>query len=643
MCGISGVIGKWPNLNWESFRTKMYRRLAHRGPNAFGCIGISSDFNSLVRLDEGKISPEVNGILIHTRLSILEISDHARQPVISVDQNHAVVFNGEIYNYREIGEELKSHGIMVRGGSDTEIILPWLKLKGEDGIKRFSGMYSIIWINLLVGKAYIFRDRYGVKPLYFAKCSRAIAFASEPQVLQDLPGLGLELDRIQVLETLRYGASPTQRRQTIRKGILNVVPGEKIVVELNDASKLINNEPQNNLIQARYRGSFEDAKRDVKSIFLKSVGYHMQADVPVGAGLSGGIDSSSVVAAMSHISGQPANVLTISYLAKEKHKTEEKWVDVFNCGLRHNNHKITANPDRLALDIDNLIKSQGEPFPDTSIYAQYCVYRKAHEIGIKVMLEGQGADELFAGYNYYITSYLQELIVTRQWSKALTFVTGNKTRISYSLTQQIISLARLNSPTKLSEAIARKVGNVGLPNWVINRDAKIFFEDLDHDRILMGSGLQFALKNTRETRLVNLFRYCDRNSMAFSVEARVPFMFPELVELAQSLPSEYLFSPTGASKYILREAMRGLVPNEILDRTDKIGFENDDTIWLFTKSLSPWVETILRDSVKRCGLINEKTIRAEWNSGLQGQRGKAKRFWNSLIFLRWLELNNLHC
>jgi asparagine synthase (glutamine-hydrolysing) len=201
----------------------------------------------------------------------------------------------------------------------------------------------------------------------------------------------------------------------------------------------------------------------------------------------------------------------------------------------------------------------------------------------------------------------------------------------------------LNCRTKVSEAIGRKLGRIGLPPWVIDIDEAAFYEDRDRDRILMRKGLQYALKNTLENRLVNLFRYCDRNSMAFSVEARVPFMLPELVELAQSLPSEYLFGPSGASKYILREAMRGLVPNQILDRKDKIGFENDDMSWLLTESLGPWVETIFRESAERCSLISAKKLKMEWSSGLQEKRGLAKRFWHTIIFLRWLELNNLHC
>jgi asparagine synthase (glutamine-hydrolysing) len=498
-------------------------------------------------------------------------------------------------------------------------------------------MFAFAYIDLNSRQIILARDAFGIKPLYFAQHKNAWAFASEPQMLTLLPGIGRDINKIQAFETIRYGDQISINRNTIFSKVQKLLPGEKLVINLKSPSKFEWQEWYRPKPRKQFEGSFSDAVSEFKKYFVESVRLQMKSEVQIGAGLSGGLDSSSVVAAMHLNGGDKINITTVSHIAQSANKSEEKWVDIFNQSYKTVSRKTRPKNDDLINEIDSLILHQGEPFGTTSIYAQHCVYRKAKEINLTVMLEGQGADELLGGYDYYLSFYLLELFKTGQMHEFFRRLTQIALTSTKSLHLHLIRLISLGVHPRIVDQVREISGFPGMPNWVQKCELKSYYSRVGPLSSEFGSTLQGALIHTLRSSLVNLFRYCDRNSMAFSVEARVPFMSLPLVNFIHSLPAKYLIGPNGETKYILRSAMRGLVPDLIIDRPDKIGFENDEQKLLV--SMTPWVEEALQNDVDRCHLINRDRLRTSWNQFKNGRYSVAPRLWYTLIMLRWFSLN----
>jgi asparagine synthase (glutamine-hydrolysing) len=327
----------------------------------------------------------------------------------------------------------------------------------------------------------------------------------------------------------------------------------------------------------RHGWRFDDAAQQVREQFLTNIRLHLRSDVLVGAALSGGIDSSAVVCAMRYVEPDMP-IHTFSYIAEGSDVNEEYWVDRVNAHVGAIPHKVTVSAEDLARDMDDLICTQGEPFGSTSIYAQYRVYQLAKEAGVTVTLDGQGADEMLAGYLGYPGQRLRSLIETGQFRSAWEFwknwsVWPGRSRM----------LAAKYFVSELTDgflySFLRKLdGKPNVPDWI---NMKPF---LENGVVLMKPRLrprsshkgrrvidELALSLTQRG-ISSLLRHGDRNSMRFSVESRVPFLTLDMVNLLLSMPEEYLISQGGETKSVFRAAMRGVVPDDILDRKDKIGF-----------------------------------------------------------------------
>ncbi|MBF0529965.1 MAG: asparagine synthase C-terminal domain-containing protein [Deltaproteobacteria bacterium] len=367
---------------------------------------------------------------------------------------------------------------------------------------------------------------------------------------------------------------------------------------------------------------------------------HLRSDVPLGAALSGGIDSSSIVMAMRHRQGPGLDINTFSFVSEDQAFNEEKWAELIGRAAGAKIHKVFPLAEELLTDLDDLIKIQDEPFASLSIYAQYRVMRLVRTNNIKVILDGQGADEMLGGYPAYKSARLSSLLGRFQFRRALTFALQVSSTVPWSVLLRQTGSYFL--PTSF-HSLARRLAKVEFfPEWMNvewfgQRQIRPAAGGNQHEKI----GLTHELYQSLLHRgLAALLRHEDRNSMAFSIESRVPFLTPQLASFLLSLPEEYIIDSKGVSKSIFRLAMHGLVPDKILDRQDKIGFVTPDGRWLSV--MQPWVEKVLAENrFESTGPLNLSVFRREWQDFLSGQKAYRADLWRGLNFLRWAELYDL--
>jgi asparagine synthase (glutamine-hydrolysing) len=387
--------------------------------------------------------------------------------------------------------------------------------------------------------------------------------------------------------------------------------------------------------------SLDEAARRLREIFLRSVELHLRSDVPVGAALSGGIDSSSIVCAMRHLRGASLDIHAISYVADDAAVSEERFIDLAAESSGSIVHKTSPSAADLKDDLEALIAAQGEPFGSTSIYAQYRVFRKAREAGIKVMLDGQGADELLGGYRGYLAFRLASLLRRGRFFEAASLRSACRSLPDHDRRMLLRAMGML-LPGPLQVAMRGFVGEALTPAWMngsyfANRGVRPALLRRRSGGDMLRAELASAVF---ETSLPMLLRYEDRNSMAFSIESRVPFLTRELAEFILALPEEYLIASDGTSKHVFRRAMAGIVPDAILDRRDKIGFITPERRWL--SDLAPWVQAILTSPVARqIPALNHVEVLRNWQVAMSGSGRFDFRVWRWINLIKWAERLNV--
>ena len=313
---------------------------------------------------------------------------------------------------------------------------------------------------------------------------------------------------------------------------------------------------------------------------------HLRSDVPIGATLSGGLDSSAIVCAMRYIEPN-IPIHTFSYIARDTSGDEEYWIDIVNKHANCIAHKIYIDPEEINSDIKSLIFNQGEPFAGASIYAQYRIFREVQKKGIKVVLDGQGADELLAGYDGYETHYVESLLDRHAYVKVASFLYAWSKGVGRNIFSgfKILVDALLR---KYATFFRHKIQNKRFitPVWIDkkffqSKEVNIAFQKKQQvtEKIRCRKLMGVLRDDLSQNRISRLLRYADRNAMAYSVENRVPFLTTGLAEFIFSLPESYIFSNSGTTKFVFREAMRGIVPDEIIERKEKFGFSTPEDIW----------------------------------------------------------------
>lgn len=626
MCGLLGCVVKREKSS--DVLNNSLQLIGHRGPDHSDYIGIKQQ--------------DYNLYLGHSRLSIIDLTDSGNQPFKSPCGRYSIVFNGEIYNFKELREELKSIGYHFETCSDTEVLLFSLIEWKENCLKKLIGMFAFVFFDRKKLTLMLVRDAFGIKPLYYEYNDGELYFASELSALTSLREKKVK-PNLQVAYDYLIHGDYDSTSFTFIEGINSLPPSSIIKYSLNDGyltqpeSWWTPNISTNNEIK------FENAVEKLRSLFLDSVKLHLRSDVPLGVALSGGIDSSAVVSAVRYLEPD-ISLNTFSYIAGDNNISEEPWVDSLNEEMNSIPHKVYANEKEMCQDLDHLLLMQGEPFGGTSLYAQYRVFQLANSAGIKVTLDGQGADELLAGYSGYPGHRLLSIIETEGWLAAHKFVKkwSQSPGRNYILAWKY--LARIKLSDKLYKIIRKLSGRDFEPKWLNIELMKQNGISLHEKRPCLssknrGARVKEALVNSLLGRgLPALLRHGDRNSMSFSIESRVPFLTIPIAEFLLSLPEKFLISNDGITKHIFRESMRGIVPDEHLDRKDKVGFETPESSWLMTMmpEIRGWIS-----KTPNIDFINKKQLLQELEEIEQGSKPFDKKVWRWLNYLRWYTLNNV--
>jgi asparagine synthase (glutamine-hydrolysing) len=553
MCGISGIISLKGKSVDRSLIEEMNISVSHRGPDADGFF-----------LKE-------NFALAHRRLSIIDLSDNGKQPMTY--KNLTIVFNGEVYNYLELRQELKAKGFSFSTGSDTEVILASYLCWGKDCVNRFNGMWSFAIYNDETKEVFCSRDRFGVKPFYYLKTSDYFVFGSE--IKQLTPFLSDKKVNKTVLFNYLFLATLNIDDNTFFEGVKRLNPSHNLIFNLTNNDFKIEKyytlkkiDLPNNLTQDEYINRY-------RSIFNDSIGLRLRSDVKVGTCLSGGLDSSYVASIASQLyqKSSPSRFVAITASSIDKERDESHFAK--KVAEKSNlDHRIVApNTEDFLNVIDEVIGVQEEPFGSPSIVMQYYVMKAAKEQGCTVMLDGQGGDETLLGYERYYVSYLLSLPLLERIKQARLIVQNSK----LSLSTLIASYLYFSLPF-LKRMLSKKRQSYIKPefqkyvNWAFIGDKYQASRDLTN----------LQIHEITKDQLSTLLNYEDRNSMRFGIETRLPFLDYRLVELSISLPTRMkIFN--GWTKFVLRKASEESLPNDISWRRNKFGFEAPLATWLNNK------------------------------------------------------------
>ena len=633
MCGIAGFVAL-PNRGNSGCAPAVLAALEHRGPDDQGWLYSAGEMVERGRkwvIPENE--PEV--LLLHRRLSIIDTSDSGWQPMSTADERYHLIFNGEIYNYVEIRRKLENLGHRFNSCSDTEVLLYALAEWGIAVLPRLVGMFAFALLDTQRRVLLLARDLFGIKPLFYWKDTGRIFFASE---IKALTAFGLSSPRAnpeRLLLYLRDGLTDFGS-ETMLSNVQQLPPAHFTEISLDSC---VATKPERYWSAANEESqefSFDQAAEKVRYLFLRNIEMHLRSDVPVGVALSGGIDSSAIVMSIRHLD-RDAEIHAFSYISDDAASSEEKWIDIVGSQARAHVHKVRATAGDLSRDLDAMVQLHDEPFGSTSIYAQFRVFQAAQEAGIKVMLDGQGADEILGGYDFYKGARLASLLQQGRWLEAAHFLNCVSQKGNIGSYRGIAHCARFLLPSTM-QSVARTAAGKGIyPPW-LNRS---WFDDRGVDAEFADyTGTQNVLRESLtqsvSRNLPGLLRYEDRNSMAWSVESRVPFLTAELVSFLGTLPECYLIDSQGTSKSIIRKAMRGLVPDAILDRRDKIGFVTPERRWL--TELDDWVRFALDgDTAASLPFLNLHAIRKEFDAVRQQRRPFGFHIWRWVNLIRWTE------
>jgi asparagine synthase (glutamine-hydrolysing) len=639
MCGIAGL---WfakseGRERLESCARAMGGAMSHRGPDA-----------------EGIFTDAPRGFaLTHRRLSILDLTEAGAQPMHSHDGRFVVVYNGECYNFSELRNQLIAAGCVFRGGSDTEVIVESCARYGvRKTLEHLNGMFAFAVYDKQTGELVLARDRVGIKPLFYGWFGGTFWFGSELKALRAIKDFQPELNIDSIGQFLKYGYIPAPH--TVFKGI-NKLPAAYMLT-MKSASEKASPECYWPLVRDfgrngahTFTGSYEEAQEQLDHLLRKSVRDQMISDVPLGAFLSGGIDSSTVVAMMQAQSSRPVKTFTIGF--EEAGFNEAEYAREVARYLKTDHTDLVVTPGEAQAIVPMLGQMFDEPFADASQIPTFAVSRLARK-HVTVSLSGDGGDELFAGYKHYTISAGRlkrmnkipalarrlaaggaRVLSERGWDRVCSVIpkadyslSGFKIHKYASLLGQedmMLQYDLINSRWFAPETVVR-----GMANRVGNGAAQASAAGLDLIEFMAVADLNQYLP---EDILVKL----DRTSMAVSLESRVPILDHDVVAFALSLPLSYKRS-NGTGKIVLRRVLEKYVPREMIDRPKK-GFSVPVAAWI-RGPLRDWAETLLQYSRKQHSeILDQEVVGEKWREHLSGRRDNSELLWPVLMFESWAQ------
>jgi asparagine synthase (glutamine-hydrolysing) len=548
--------------------------LANRGPDDEGFYGGQTP----CRRDSLQDATEWG--LIHRRLSIIDLSEAGWQPMQDIESGITIALNGEIYNYQEIATELKRSGVTFKSTSDTEVVLKAWKEWGPHCVQKFQGMFALAVLNERESKLWLCRDAIGIKPLFIIENAQGLFFGSNIPSLLALIGERPPINQEMAWTFLIYGTT-TAGKDSYYQGIEKLTPGTILEISTRDISqKRVTQfwKPSAQPIDPDL--TVEQAAKKLRELYLRSTELHLRSDTPVALSLSGGIDSTAL-AGLVHEVKPGAIQVAYTFQAQDK-AIDELPLATIVAKQRGLDLRVVKfhEQDFTQLAID-CVKAHSEPFPGTSILAEYSIYEQCRRDHIKVLINGQGPDEIFAGYSWFRKLRVATLLKQKRFTKALQLNTNfgkwPDSRRPISSSWSFLSLT--------PKCIERKIKTI-----LQDRICNLYYELVFNDRLKgISSSYNISLPDTCgeyitesviNAGLLDQLTWCDQSSMRWSVEARVPYILPEIADFARTLPDEFLVNDQGMCKFVHREAVKDLLPKEVLDVRRKIGFETDEAKFL---------------------------------------------------------------
>lgn len=574
MCGLSALFD--PNGGeLEPEIRAMNHAVQHRGPDDEGFAFFA----------EGPWRIALG----HRRLSIIDLSPAGHQPMYSADRGLCIIYNGEVYNWIELRAELEKEGVRFATRSDTEVMLEAYRRWGERCLERFNGMFAFILVDWPRRRVLAARDRFGVKPLYYWVSPRGqLAFASEIKQFGVLPGWRPVLNGQRAYDFVNWGLFD-HTAETLFQGVRQLRGGEFASASLDELARGIRPQQWYRLASRPTQG---DPVRAYRELLEDSVRLRLRADVPVGSCLSGGLDSSSIVCVANRAlraAGAEGVQRTFSARSSDLRFDEGRFIDAV---VRHTgvaNVQVEPPAARLFDQLPELTWHQDEPFGSTSIYAQSHVFGLAARNGVKVMLDGQGADEQLAGYASFQAARFGNLARKLRLAALASEMRAARSRLRLPMRQIAAYAASSLLPEALRQLLRRLGNRASTHNPFLDMTrlgaspADPFFAHGAN----AASVEALSMSQLLYTSLPMLLHWEDRDSMQHSIEARVPFLDYRLVELTLGLPEDEKLSQ-GVTKRVLREAMRGILPEEVRARSDKIGFATAEEQWLRSEQPDAW-------------------------------------------------------
>jgi len=650
LCGITGIA--FNNTLEDTLDIQsMSNAIAHRGPDGEGYLAINSYSRTVTQLGGNKtpvILPHLSSFgaksdiyLAHRRLSIIDLSKAGHQPMSNAQKDIWITYNGEIYNYKSLKNDFPEYNFV--SNTDTEVLLCAYEKWGINCLQHLNGMWAFVLYdkkkNILFGA----RDRFGIKPLYYIHTQEYFAFNSEIKGLLAKPNVSRKININTSAAYLQTGLESFDG-DTFFDSISELKPAHYFIYDI-DSKKLTIKQYYELYFNDTWE-NFDEKKSNeyiegVKDRILQAVDLRLNADVTVGSCLSGGMDSSAIVCSINKLLkdksyssiGKKQGVITACY--ENSPIDESKWAE---CAAEHVSaewYKVFPKRDELINDLSDLIYSQDVPFGSTSIYAQYRVMKAAEEAGIKVLLDGQGGDELFTGYKpYYLVFYSEakrngeyELLKNEE-----NFINNtpfrNKNISSLILMNSVKEIFKKYIPENIKHILRYTILRQYELKYVSVRSKKNKYYPYKSLNQMLHTLMSYS-------SLPVLLKYEDRNSMRFSIESRTPFADDiNLIEYVFNIPGIYKIH-NGWSKYLLREAMKDLVPKRIIERTDKIGFETPEYDWL--QSIKPFVFDNVNHDINH--FINISQMEKNWDQILTKQnKNGGTNIWKYINFIIWFKI-----
>ena len=660
MCGICGYVS-----NRETFCPVKFAEstnmIKYRGPDDYGYATFDKSLRVKEWSDEWlktfESSLPVFGALGFRRLSIIDLTMDGHQPMHDGSKRFWIIYNGEVYNYVEIRDELIKKGRTFRSNTDTEVVLKSYMEWGKACLEKFNGMWAFCILDSRASKMFCARDRFGIKPFYYYYDGNSFIFASEvKQVLKLVPSKA-EINHAVFFDYLAHGSYGNETEETFFKSVKKILPGEYLEVALAKPGELNLKRttwwdfpPEDTDFSIPREKVFEN----IRDLFEDSVRLRLRSDVPLGTCLSGGLDSSGILGfvdrinkGMSQANKHKAFIIGSIDPAKDethyaKHAAENKNVELF-----------IKYPDSVDLEeeLENFVWHHDEPLISASMFGGWHVYKLAKECGVTVVLDGQGADEFLGGYNSGVhLDFLYELILRR---KFIHFVRQLKANSTLHKTKKIPILMRLvkkslrNGSHHLLPSGFRPSLVRSLRNWLQRDYVK---ENISNSHVLSKDYFPFSTNFSsmfkrdsyeliKFSNLPGILRQMDRNSMAFSVEARVPFLDYRLAEFLFKLPTQLILRD-GYTKYAYREAMKGIIPDKIRSRIDKVGFAMADRKLL--EGAIPFAESILERLPLQSPIFDVEKIKLRFRPSVSDERLYKPIIWRILNAIIWQNKFNVY-